>query len=105
MLILAGGGAYYFAKRSINSDRADRAASIEKERQYLQKIRESEYAPKSSSSSRTPTASSNLNGPLSPSKSGIQDPAPAAPQKGEPTVKSEFAAAEPFRSRKGDRFS
>lgn len=96
MLILAGGGAYYFAKRSINADREERALAMERRRQATRPVRASDVA-----------ASSSKNGVSdrpSPSLEAGADPAPVG-HVGEEVAKGKFEAAEPFRSRKGDRFS
>lgn len=98
MLILAGGGAYYFAKRSINADREERALAMERRRQATRPVRASDVV-----------ASSSKNGVSdrpSPSLEAGADPAPVGHVGEENGVsKGKFEAAEPFRSRKGDRFS
>jgi hypothetical protein len=87
VLILAGGGAYYFAKRSINADREERAAMNERRRQ-----------------AQRPARSSFQDRP-SPSQEGGADPAPVTHAQEDMAAKGKYEAAEPFRSRKGDRFS
>lgn len=94
VLILAGGGAYYFAKRSINADREERAAMNERRRQAMRPQRP---AP----TSQNP---SNQDRP-SPSQEGGADPAPVTHAQEELSARGKYEAAEPFRSRKGDRFS
>lgn len=105
VLILAGGGAYYFAKRSINSDRAERASKIEQERQYIQRLRETEYTSKPAPArSSTTTTSSSVEPPRDPSVVTRPDPAPVAHESSDANGEK-FAASQTFRSRKGDRFS
>lgn len=94
VLILAGGGAYYFAKRSINADREERAAMQERRRQAMRPARPSDFAQPSQISDRP-----------SPSQEGGADPAPVTHAQEEMSSRGKYEAAEPFRSRKGDRFS
>ena len=97
ILILAGGGAYYFAKRSINADREERARRVEEQRQSRERARVTEETlrdSKSISESQTPRAP-NAERPQE------RDPAPVEHAHQE----SKFEAKAPWRSRKGDRFS
>ena len=96
VLILAGGGAYYFAKRSINADREERAMAAERRRQAQRPLRTSDYAP---------STKSNVQDRPSPSQEGGADPAPVTHAQEDLSAKGKYEAAEPFRSRKGDRFS
>jgi uncharacterized protein HemX len=91
VLILAGGGAYYFAKRSINADREERAAMNERRRQAQRPARSAQ--------------NSSFQDRPSPSQEGGADPAPVTHAQEEMAAKGKYEAAEPFRSRKGDRFS
>jgi uncharacterized protein HemX len=91
VLILAGGGAYYFAKRSINADREERAAMNERRRQAQRPARSAQ--------------NSSFQDRPSPSQEGGADPAPVSHAQEEMAAKGKYEAAEPFRSRKGDRFS
>jgi hypothetical protein len=93
VLILAGGGAYYFAKRSINADREERAAMNERRRQAMRPQR------------AAPTSQIAGNDRPSPSQEGGADPAPVTHAQEDLGAKGKYEAAEPFRSRKGDRFS
>jgi len=93
VLILAGGGAYYFAKRSINADREERAMMNERRRQATRPARSSDFAP------------SSVQDRPSPSQEGGADPAPVSHAQEDMSAKGKYEAAEPFRSRKGDRFS
>ncbi|KAH9819868.1 hypothetical protein Tdes44962_MAKER00857 [Teratosphaeria destructans] len=104
ILIVAGAGSYYFAKRSINSDRAERAEAAERRRQQLERMRIQEAA------SRTPRASNKkveavADDNPSPGKIAQADPAPATHAQEQDAIKGKYEATEPFRSRKGDRFS
>ncbi|KAI1639745.1 hypothetical protein F4809DRAFT_73803 [Biscogniauxia mediterranea] len=118
-LCLAGAGAYVFAKRSIN---ADRAARLEETRRKKQMADSLEY-----SGSKPPSASvmgnNNGNGgggggngsPArtdaagSPSQEASSDPAPtrhAPATEGQRVIeKSKYESSTPYRSPKGDRFS
>ncbi|KAE8827897.1 hypothetical protein PTNB73_06354 [Pyrenophora teres f. teres] len=132
-LIVAGGGAYFFAKRSIN---ADRAAKAEADRQKRIRIYQLEHGVQNSAPTTTPlnptaragstqaapnsvvrgdgSAAGNaggngVGGESSPSMQASQDPAPTrhAPESEGQRVgeKSKYEANEVYRSRKGDRFS
>ncbi|KAI9758425.1 MAG: hypothetical protein M4579_003054 [Chaenotheca gracillima] len=133
-LIVAGGGAYYFAKRSIN---AERDARHEEEMSRRRRIRELElsYIPpthsgsgskKSKSSTSASAASGGADGggagvggkrqrenegdfAESPSQEASHDPAPTrhAPENEGQRVeeKGKYEASVPYRAKKGDRFS
>lgn len=98
VLCLAGGGSYYFAKRSINADRAERAMAQEQRRQERERLRMSATAPKDTSMNeakkRAPNAEKLNNG----------DPAPVEHVQS-PQQESEWEQKGVFRSKKGDRFS
>ena len=126
ILVVAGGGAYYFAKKSINADRAERAAA---DRQRKANMQRQEYdnqlaAPTNSSRFKQERPSGSIaataangwrkgdvegSGGGNPSIEASEDPAPtrhAPVSEGQRTEeKSRYEASEPFRSRKGDRFS
>ncbi|OCL03493.1 hypothetical protein AOQ84DRAFT_381577 [Glonium stellatum] len=123
VLIVAGGGAYYFAKKSINADRQAKAEAEQRKRQ-MQRELETSYAISSQSSSSGSFASKAIAKPGSrpdadwyqasddasnPSHEASHDPAPTrhAPEDDQQRVreKSKYESLEPFRSRKGDRFS
>ncbi|KAK3064083.1 hypothetical protein LTS18_009186 [Coniosporium uncinatum] len=120
VLIVAGGGAYIFAKRSINADRSARLAAEQERYQRQEKLRQQEYilkappAPRSSQSllggksNGTPGEGVDKMG-VDPSMEASQDPAPtrhAPVSEGERVdEKSKYEAAAPWRSKKGDRFS
>jgi hypothetical protein len=101
----AGGGAYYFAKKSIN---ADRAARFEMEQRRKQ-IAESYGVPAPSSAAEKNGGPPRSDHCGSPSQESTIDPAPTrhAPESEGQRVreKSKYETSEPFRSRKGDRFS
>lgn len=101
ILCLAGGGAYYFAKRSINADREERAMLAEQRRQQRERLRVTEEA------LRTSKMNSETKEPRAPNAEHPQqrDPAPVEHAEQESGRGSKFEAKEPWRSRKGDRFS
>ncbi|KAK2743536.1 hypothetical protein FQN57_004833 [Myotisia sp. PD_48] len=125
-LCVAGGGAYYFAKKSINADRQTRHEAIQKRKQEHAQA-EAEARAKSQSQSippppqlmsappmagtkgRSTNAGAQSDDVCSPSEEIGHDPAPTrhepdseAQRVGE---KGKYEAAEQFRSRKGNRFS
>lgn len=95
-LIVCGGGSYYFAKRSINADRAERAALEAQRRAKFQKSLDLQYR----QAQQQKTAGAG-DGRANPSvEAGTHaDPSPAAGHK------SKYGASEPYISPKGDRFS
>jgi Domain of unknown function (DUF4748) len=119
---VAGGVAYYFAKREINAERAAKYEAQRKKKQMIESMEYSDNVPSRPLSSSTmggtaSTANSNANGgPArtdaagSPSQeSSSSDPAPTrhAPATESQRVleKSKYESTSQFRSRKGDRFS
>jgi len=121
LLCVAGGGAYYFAKKSINADRAARYEAETRQQARLRRLENTatfntEPATKSKKKSASPTdpnsGTHNMKGldhAGSPSSEISEDAAPVghAPIDHEQKVreKSKYEATEPYRSRKGDRFS
>ncbi|CAG8961417.1 hypothetical protein HYFRA_00013365 [Hymenoscyphus fraxineus] len=111
-LCVAGGGAYYFAKKSINEDRIQR---FEAERRKKQIQDDFEYSSKLASQARGSATLKGDGGPPradstgSPSQEASSDPAPTShpPENEKQRIleKSKYEASEPFRARKGDRFS
>ncbi|EKG18953.1 hypothetical protein MPH_03769 [Macrophomina phaseolina MS6] len=103
VLIVAGGGAYYFAKKQINAERAEKAAADRRRKEMQQHLEAQAF----SNSANIPPASAG--GGANPSQEASQDPAPTrhAPETAGQQVweKSKYEASEPFRSKKGDRFS
>jgi len=103
-LCVAGGGAYYFAKRSINADKKARHEADMKRRQAVQSSDDySMPTPPKKKKRRTVDYTS------SPSTEASHDPAPTrhAPENEGQQVqeKSKYEASVPFRSKRGDRFS
>lgn len=107
----AGGAAYYFAKQSINADRQARWEADQKRKQITEALEYSNRSPPSN-----PRKNVNLNGGPpredhsgSPSQEATSDPAPTrhAPESEGQRVreKSKYEATEPYRAKKGDRFS
>ncbi|KAH0841852.1 hypothetical protein AYO21_03168 [Fonsecaea monophora] len=123
VLCVAGGGAYYFAKKSINADRAARFEAEQQKKARFQRLEDSHIAfnkqPPTSKTKTKPKEQAGLsNGSQntkgldhagSPSSEISEDAAPVghAPVDGEQRVreKSKYEAAEPYRSKKGDRLS
>ena len=128
--IAAGGGAYYFAKRSINADRAHKA-EIEHQKRIAQYQLEQAYLSNPSPAPSNPPAPGSVSSELgkrreavgrenkdwyvgkdeasNPSQEASSDPAPTrhAPEDERQRVseKSKYEASDVYRSRKGDRFS
>ncbi|KAK0130201.1 hypothetical protein ONS96_000725 [Cadophora gregata f. sp. sojae] len=105
-LCVAGGGAYYFAKKSINADRATRFEAEQRRRRIQESL---EYSATATSKAGTNGGPPRADSSGSPSQEATLDPAPTrhAPDTEGQRVreKSKYETAEPFRSRKGDRFS
>ncbi|KAG6018192.1 hypothetical protein E4U43_007158 [Claviceps pusilla] len=108
---IAGGGAYYFAKREIN---ADRQAKLEAARNKRQTLRSGDYGSLESNSSSTSAYDNNgaparLDTTGSPSQEASHDPAATRHAAGTDSdrmkEKSKYESAVPYTSRKGDRFS
>ncbi|KAE8355765.1 hypothetical protein BDV28DRAFT_128333 [Aspergillus coremiiformis] len=121
-LCVAGGGAYYFAKKSINADRAARYEAETKRKAKLAEM-EAEHRRQSVLNKRalTPAEPPSLKRPnmaqfqsaaddvASPSAEAGHDPAPTRhePESEADRVleKGKYEAAQPFRPPRGDRFS
>ncbi|KAG6006567.1 hypothetical protein E4U21_006865 [Claviceps maximensis] len=110
-LCVAGGGAYYFAKREIN---ADRQAKLEAARNKKQALRSADYAGFETNSSSSGAYDSNGAAPRtdtagSSSQETIHDPSAtrhAGVTEADPLKeKSKYESAVPYATRKGDRFS
>jgi len=103
VLIVAGGGSYYFAKRSINADREERAHAEEMRRQKAERQRVQEAMARSNAIAAKKAKSNKSSDHPSPSQEagGVVDPAPVEHE----IPQSKFAASEPYRSKRGDRFS
>jgi len=111
VLGLAGGGAYYFAKKQINADRASR---YEAEMTRKARFQNLEPVAPVDSSPKTKKKKSTQNGKDqdyagNPSAEASEDAAPVGhvPETEQQKIRerSKYEAAEPYRSRKGDRFS
>lgn len=119
VLCVAGGGAYYFAKKQVNADRQSRYEEELKKKSRLAKLESpgymrDDYTPKKKKTSTSDSESSannhkGLDHAGSPSSEISEDAAPVghAPINNEQRMreKSKYEAAEPYRSKKGDRFS
>lgn len=112
--MVAGGGAYYFAKRSINAERARHAAEEQRRRRAQEELEWSAPPPTSSSRPKhsRETATEHIRrGDYagSPSQEASEDPAPTrhAPEneRQKAREKSKYESSEVYRSKKGDRFS
>ncbi|KAF5690247.1 hypothetical protein FBULB1_9416 [Fusarium bulbicola] len=97
--IIAGGGAYYFAKQQINADRQAKMEAHRKKRQMIENLETTEG---NGSPARTDSTGS-------PSQEASSDPAPTrhAPETESQRIgeKSKYESANVYRSPKGDRFS
>jgi len=105
-LCLAGGGSYYFAKRQINADRQARHQEELRKRQRLAEIEfESSYSKPKKQRHKPADHAAN------PSAEASKDPAPTDHiEKGTEVKKveierSKYEPKEPYRAKKGDRFS
>lgn len=105
----AGGVSYYFAKKSINADRAARFEADQKRKQIQASLEYSAGPTTSQSARKTNGGPSTADHSGSPSQEATMDPAPTshAPESEGQRVreKSKYETSEPFRSKKGDRFS
>ncbi|KAL9594442.1 MAG: hypothetical protein Q9219_007035 [cf. Caloplaca sp. 3 TL-2023] len=102
-LIVAGGGAYYFAKRSINADKAARHEADMKRRRLSESF---EYSAKK----EPPKAHHReVDHAGSPSTEASHDPAPTNHSsdngRSKAPEQSKYEAVVPYRARRGDRFS
>ena len=106
LTIAAGGGAYYFAKRSVNADRAARHEEDMKRRRLKADL-EAEYNSRPVPHKQDHRKADDHAG--SPSAEASHDPAPAngGPDNGGRNggVVDKYLANKPYRSTKGDRFS
>ena len=107
MLIIhppAGGGAYYFAKRSINADKRARHEAEMKRRRLTESLELNSKVPPPKEKRRKV-----IDHTSSPSTEASHDPAPTGHildgEKKKALEKPKYEASEPFRARKGDRFS
>lgn len=114
VLCVAGGGAYYFAKKSVNADRMARFEADQKKKARLRRLEASSIPFNDTSTtpkakSKNPSDSTRLDHAGDPS-SEISEEAAAvghAPVNSEQKLRerSKYEAAEPYRSKPGDRLS
>ncbi|RPA86351.1 hypothetical protein BJ508DRAFT_411511 [Ascobolus immersus RN42] len=99
-LIVAGGGAYFFAKRQIDADRKEKYIALQAKKAYNDQLQAQEWA--SSGFKDNDNAGH-------PSSEVANDPAPTRhlPETKEQQIKekSKYEASTPYRSKPGDRFS
>ncbi|KAK4501781.1 hypothetical protein PRZ48_007590 [Zasmidium cellare] len=101
VLIVAGGGSYYFAKRSINADREQRALDEERRRQQRERLRVQEAVSRDMAFANSRGQDSDASRPPvsdrpSPSREAAEDPAPVTHAEGNAS-RGKYEAAEPFR--------
>ncbi|ORY71882.1 uncharacterized protein BCR38DRAFT_330975, partial [Pseudomassariella vexata] len=115
-LCAAGGGAYYFAKKQINADRAAKLEETRRKKRMIDSLEYSSNVPAHPGSSATMGGGPVGNGTSprtdaagSPSQEASSDPAPtrhAPATEGQRIFeKSKYESDKPFKSPKGDRFS
>jgi hypothetical protein len=123
VLCVAGAGAYYFAKKSINADRAARHEAEFQKQARLRRLEQHAMAsdaeqtnPKPKKLNKGPAASDGVAARVkgldhagSPSSEASEDVAPVghSPETLDQKMRerSKYEAAVPYRSKKGDRFS
>lgn len=108
---IAGGGAYYFAKKEINADRQAKLEAHRRKTVAQQSLEYGEPIPNQSSISSLGNANGGSGQPDIvglPSQEASSDPAPRHPS----TVDTErnrernkYESSVPYRAPKGDRFS
>ncbi|QSS53176.1 hypothetical protein I7I53_00350 [Histoplasma capsulatum var. duboisii H88] len=106
-LCIAGGGAYYFAKKSINADRAHRHEEAQRRKEEALRRENSVKSPSSSPSAGRANFSPQADDTGNPSREAGHDPAAT---RHEPETlaekideKGKYEAAEAYTSRKGNR--
>ncbi|EEQ89302.2 uncharacterized protein BDCG_04422 [Blastomyces dermatitidis ER-3] len=110
-LCVAGGGAYYFAKKSINADRAQRHEEAQRRKEEAFRREHSAKSPSSSGGGLTnmtrAKSAAEMDDTGSPSREAGHDPAATRhePETSAERVdeKGKYEAAEKFTSRKGNR--
>lgn len=98
----AGGGAYYFAKRSVNADRTARHEEIMKRQRIYDNPRSNEARDAAVQPKKEKEQAENSRKKPNQETPAILDTNPA-PETDDSINK--FVPAKPYRSRKGDRFS
>ncbi|KAF2859716.1 hypothetical protein K470DRAFT_258564 [Piedraia hortae CBS 480.64] len=113
ILVVAGGGSYYFAKRSINADRTKRAEGVQQQRERQELLRRQEVertllqkdSPSSDLAAKPGAKKKKLEDDRDPSQHGAGEPAAVEHAEHAKAGGSKWESSEPFRSQKGDRFS
>ncbi|KAK0915403.1 hypothetical protein LTR91_015665 [Friedmanniomyces endolithicus] len=120
VLVVAGAGSYYFAKRSINADREERAMAEERRRQQRENMRTQEMVSRGASAGTgagTTTAQHSAkrkeNAAIATGADNLDpsrqveggDPAPVTHEQTRMAQRGRYEAAEPYKTRGGDRFS
>ena len=95
----AGGGSYYFAKRSINADRASRHEADMRRKRQTEQL---EFNAMHATATKKPQTRATDHA-ASPSGEASEDPAPTERQL--VPEKSRYEPKELYRAKKGDRFS
>ena len=103
----AGGGSYYFAKRSVNADKKARYEADMKRRRLMESL---EFDSGAQSSPRNNhNTQDHAGSPSGEAGAASQDSAAThhPPANGRPKLKekSKYEPSEPYRTKKGDRFS
>ncbi|ROW08813.1 hypothetical protein VMCG_02915 [Cytospora schulzeri] len=116
-LCVAGAGAYVFAKKSINADRQARLQDQNNKRAMIASLENAENTPSNPGSSSNTAGKIPVNDGSPPKECVVGSPAremdtDPAPVKHRPLTehervygRSKYEAPEPYRSKKGDRFS
>ncbi|EHA28518.1 hypothetical protein ASPNIDRAFT_143961, partial [Aspergillus niger ATCC 1015] len=103
-LCVAGGGAYYFAKKSINADRQTRFEAEVKRKAQLAAMEAEHRRQNAPNNAPTPMRADDV---ASPSAEASHDPAPTRhePETEAERVleKSKYEATQPFRPPRGNR--
>ncbi|KAH8732034.1 hypothetical protein GQ44DRAFT_755382 [Phaeosphaeriaceae sp. PMI808] len=106
-LIVAGGGAYVFAKRSINADRAQKAELDRQKRNRIFQMEQEHLHGGAGSGMGGGARGAEESG--NPSVQASRDPAATrhepVDEAGAAREKSKYEASDVYRTRKGDRFS
>lgn len=105
---MAGGGAYYFAKKSIDADKRSKFDALRKKKLRNAELEEMDRVKQlHAEQQRSLHSSANYKGQDhagSPSDEASADPAPTGHREnGMP--RSKYEPSEPYRSPKGDRFT
>lgn len=103
VLMVAGAGAYYFAKKSINEDKAERQEKEIKRRMLASRMEARERVDSRAQSEAQTASNDHISGPR---REANRDPSPSShPTSTPPVERGKYAPAEAYVSRKGDRFS